>query len=97
MTTTNDMNSSDLSRLERKLDKLTDAVSKLILLEERQITQASRLHNVETRLETNERKLDAHEKNVDKWINRGIGVWVVCGLLFSVLVVSINFLKKGAL
>lgn len=83
-----EMNISDLSRLEKKLDKLTDAVSKLILLEERQVNQASRLSVVETRL-------DSTEKRVDQWVNRGIGMWALGAVLFALAIAAINILKQA--
>ena len=44
------MTDDDFRRLESKVDKLTDAVGKLILFEERQATQGQRLSNAETKI-----------------------------------------------
>ena len=84
---------SDLARLERKLDQLTDAVSKLILLEERQITQASRLSVVEARLDGGDERQRSTEKKVDQWINRGIGMWAVLACLAAVAATLLKFVK----
>lgn len=87
MSDSDDFGPSAFSRLERKLDKLTDAVSKLILLEERQITQASRLTAVEI-------KQSATEKKVDQWINRGVGMWALCAVIFTLAVAAFNIIKS---
>ena len=44
------MTDDDFRRLESKVDKLTDAVGKLILFEERQATQGERIGSVEIKL-----------------------------------------------
>lgn len=77
----NDLQPLTLARLEAKLDSLTEAVTKLVLLEERQITQAQRLTAVESKqenLETAQREL---EKKVDRLINRGVGIWAVVTII----------------
>lgn len=71
----------DFRRLESKVDKLTDAVMRLVLIEERQSSQAERIGKIETDvavMQTSHTKLD---RTVHMWINRGIGVWLtVAGL-----------------
>ncbi len=65
----------DLHRLESKIDKLTDAVMHLVLMEERLITQVERVGEVEMHLSTHQGSLLGLERPVDKWINPGIGAW----------------------
>lgn len=60
----------ELTRLEQKVDGLTDAINKLVLFEERQFVQGQAL------IALTERVTDS-EKKLDMWINRGIGVWAV--------------------
>jgi hypothetical protein len=73
----------DFKRLESKVDKLTDAVMRLVLIEERQSTQGERIGRVETEvavMQTAHTKLD---RIVHSWINRGVGVWGLAVLLFT--------------
>jgi hypothetical protein len=80
----------DLKRLEQKLDKLTDAVGKLILFEERQANQGTRIGNVETKIEVHGVHLQRIDKKVDQWVNRGIGVWAAAAIVYS----AVQFLRK---
>jgi len=84
------MTDDDVKRLENKLDKLTDAVGKLILFEERQATQGLRLGGVETKIEVHGVHLQRIDKKVDQWVNRGIGVWAAAAIVYS----AVQFLRK---
>ncbi len=88
-----DVSAATLLRFERKLDQLNDAVSKLILLEERQITQAARLAVVESRIEHADSRISVTDAKVDKWVNRGWGIWAVVTILGSALLVLLTKLK----
>lgn len=68
---------NDLHRLEEKVDVLTDAVTKLVLFEERQSVQALAIKSLTDRLEATEQKLAM-------WINRGMGVWGVAAAAVAV-------------
>lgn len=75
------------------MDKLNDAISKLILFEERQATQGERLGQCEFKiisLETNAIRIEAQ---VDKWVNRGIGAWAVAALVFAALELGVTFIS----
>ena len=65
-------------RLERKVDDLTDAVTKLVLFEERQSVQAVSISHLTNRVESTEQKLAM-------WINRGVGVWAVVFVILTIL------------
>lgn len=67
----------DLARIEVKVDNLTYAINKLVLFEERQAVQALAITALTARTYTIEQKLD-------KWINRGIGVWALAVTLFTI-------------
>lgn len=67
---------TDISRLEGKVDTLTEAVNKLVLFEERQSVQSLALSSLTTRVTILEQKLDM-------WINRGVGVWALAATLFT--------------
>lgn len=71
------MNPSDLHRLECKVDTLTDAVTQLVLFEERQTVQAAAIITLTASLSDVKQKLDM-------WINRGIGVWALAASLMAV-------------
>lgn len=77
--------SQSFIRLEAKLDQLTEAVSRLVLIEERQINQAGRLTAAEKDIENLEELQRQAEKKVDRLINRGIGMWLVIGVLGTAL------------
>lgn len=81
----------DILRLETKLDKLTEAVMRLVVLEERQTHTTEMLHQLQinqTSLDVNLRKL---ERSHEKWVNRGVGAWaLVCALWAAVEV----FIKR---
>jgi hypothetical protein len=87
------MTDDDFHRLETKVDKLGEAIQKLILVEERQATQGARIGVVEQRmssLETAHNKLD---RKVEMWINRGIGVWGLAVTLFALLEFGARWVK----
>jgi hypothetical protein len=67
---------TDISRLEQKVDILTAAINKLVLVEERQSVQSLAIASLTTRVTILEQKLDM-------WINRGIGAWAVAATLFT--------------
>lgn len=71
------MNSPEILRLEGKVDTLTEAITQLVLFEERQSVQALALTALTERVTTAEQKLDM-------WINRGIGVWGLAATIFAV-------------
>jgi hypothetical protein len=80
----------DFRRLESKVDKLTDAVGKLILFEERQATQGARIGDVETKIGIHDAALQRVDKKVDQWVNRGVGVWAAAAIVYSL----VQFWKK---
>jgi hypothetical protein len=84
------MTDDDFKRLEAKVDKLTDAVGKLILFEERQANQGERIGSIEAKVSTHDTELQRIDRKVDQWVNRGMGVWAAAAILFSV----IQFLHK---
>lgn len=71
-------------RLERKVDRLSEAVSELIRFEERQSVHSAKLAEHDKRLDVGLTRLEVLEKKVDQWINRGIGIWAVAMIAFSV-------------
>jgi len=79
------MTDDDFRRLESKVDKLTDAVGKLILFEERQANQGARIGAVETQLSVHESMLQRTDRKIDQWVNRGMGVWAAVAIVFSLV------------
>lgn len=71
-------------QIERKIDKLTEAVQKLVLIEERQLTQGQRLGDVEKRQAVLETRHAALDKKVEAWINRGIGAWAIATIIATI-------------
>ena len=84
------MTDDDFRRLESKVDKLTDAVGKLILIEERQANQGVRISAVEAQLSVQDAMLQRVDRKVDQWVNRGVGIWAAAAIVFS----FVQFWKK---
>ena len=84
------MTDDDFRRLESKVDKLTDAVGKLILIEERQANQGARIGAIEAQLSVQDAMLQRVDRKVDQWINRGVGIWAAVAVVFSL----VQFWKK---
>lgn len=72
-----------LRRLEQKVDRLTEAITDLVRIEERQLSQGERIGNLEERMSANETAGRATDRKVDQWINRGIGVWALAAVIFA--------------
>jgi hypothetical protein len=86
-------NDQDFQRLEAKVDKLTDAVMRLVLIEERQTTQGERIGACETKLAVNEAAITKTDRKVDQWVNRGVGVWLAAVVLFTLAQFGAKFIK----
>ncbi len=84
------MTDDDFKRLENKVDKLTDAVGKLILFEERQVNQGQRIGAVEAQLSVHDDRLHRTDRKIDQWVNRGMGVWAAAAIVYSL----VQFWKK---
>ena len=84
------MTDDDFRRLESKVDKLTDAVGKLILFEERQANQGERIGSVEALCSVNEIAISRTDRKVDQWVNRGVGVWAAAAVVFAL----VKYLEK---
>ena len=82
---TTPVSQEDFNRLEAKVDKLTDAISKLILFEERQATQGERIGKCETKIAIIEQQVARVDVKVERWVNRGIGVWALAVSLFALI------------
>jgi len=68
---------ADLNRIEEKVDKLADAVNRLVLIEERQSAQGQRIGKIEERTAATEVQITTVDRKIDQWVNRGIGVWML--------------------
>lgn len=73
----------DFRRLEAKVDKLTDAIQRLIIIEERQSTMGERIGVLESKSAVTDTMVQRIDKKVDQWVNRGIGVWALAAALIS--------------
>lgn len=87
------VSNEDFRRLESKVDKLTDAIQRLILIEERQTTQGERIGKCEASIATHDVSIQRTDRKVDQWINRGIGVWSVAVLLFALMQFGAKFVR----
>lgn len=86
--------SENIVRLESKVDKLTDAVMRLVLIEERQTAQGERLGNAEQKIAVNEMTIARVDNKVERWINRGIGAWAIAVVLFAIIQFGAKALSK---
>jgi hypothetical protein len=73
----------DLKRIETKVDKLTDAVTRLILVEERQTAQGVRITTLEDKTEDLEYKYNKVDRKVERWVNMGMGAWAIVVVIFA--------------
>lgn len=87
------MTDDDFKRLESKVDKLTEAVTRLVLVEERLSNQGERIGRVEQRVSVAETAHTKLDNKVERWINRGIGVWGLAVTLFALLQFGAKFVK----
>lgn len=83
----------DFKRLEGKVDKLADAIQRLILIEERQTTQGERIGKCEATLQVHDAGLQRIDSKVERWVNRGIGVWAVAVVVFAMFEMGTKLLR----
>lgn len=87
------MTDDDFRRLEGKVDKLGEALTKLLLVEERQANQGERIGRVEQRMAALDTALHKTDRVMQQWINRGIGVWVAAGAIFGLVQFGARWFK----
>lgn len=87
------MTDDDFRRLEDKVDKMADAVMKLVLVEERQTNQGERIGRVEQRVAAVETATSKTDRTLQMWINRGIGVWGVAVVVFTLVQFGSRWVK----
>lgn len=87
------MTDDDFRRLESKVDKLTDAIQRLILIEERQSSQGERIGKCEASIAVHDQAIHKTDRKVDQWINRGIGVWAAAAVLFTLVQFGSRWVK----
>jgi hypothetical protein len=88
------MTDDDFKRLESKVDKLTEAVTRLVLVEERLSNQGERIGRVEQRVAAVETAASKTDRMVQMWINRGIGVWGLAVVVFTMVQFGSKFLER---
>ena len=74
---------ADLQRLEEKVDKLTDAVTRLILVEERQTAQGVRIGTLEQTVLVLDNKIGSVKDKVSKYSYMAVGAAGVVAFLWS--------------
>jgi hypothetical protein len=87
------MTDDDFRRLEGKVDKMADAVMKLVLVEERQANQGERIGRVEQRVAAVKASAIKTDRTLQMWINRGIGVWGVAVVVFTLVQFGSRWVK----
>lgn len=76
---------ADIDRIESQIEKLTEAVHRLIVVEERQSTMGQRLNALEREVAAVSKHATNLESSLARWINRGIGAWAVAALVFAIV------------
>lgn len=87
------MTDDDFRRLESKVDKLAETLTKLVLVEERQVNQGERIGKVEQRVSAVEASATKIDRKVEMWINRGIGVWGLAVTVFALIQFGSKWVK----
>jgi 3-oxoacyl-(acyl-carrier-protein) synthase len=80
----------DFVRLEQKVDRMAEALQTLIRVEERQMNQGQRLGDLETQSAVNSTRIDAVTADLAKWVNRGIGIWMLALTFWSAVRFFLN-------
>lgn len=75
---------TDFSRLESKVDKIADAVSKLVVLEERQSHMKSEVDDLKAEMAEMKEELNKTQQTLAKWVYIGHGAITVIVVLWSV-------------
>lgn len=74
-----DMQDSDVTRIEKQLEKLTEAVTLLARVDERTRVLERDVSDLDTRVAVNTSRINSTDTVLNRWINRGIGAWAVVG------------------
>lgn len=75
---------ADFQRLEGTVNKIAEAVSRLVLIEERQAVQRGEIDGLRTEMIAEREARYALKAELDKWVNRGWGAWGVVVAVMSV-------------
>lgn len=81
---------SDLGRIERKVDKLMEAMEQLIRVEERQSAQGLQVDDLKRAVATLQAAHSDLDRKVEKWVNRGVGVWAVAITIWGLIQFSVS-------
>jgi hypothetical protein len=77
------MTADDARRIETKVDGLIEAVGKLVLVEERQQVQSARMDKFDGRMDKLQANHETVDRKLERWINRGVGVWALAAALVA--------------
>lgn len=75
----------DFTRLEKKMDRMAEAIGKLVLVEERQSNQKVEIAELHKDVEANRVAIERTDRLLQQWIQRGIGAWVVVTLVATLV------------
>lgn len=91
----------DFQRLEKKMDRLAEAIGTLVRVEERQTNHAALIAEIKSNhekdkislekdIEANRVAIDRNERLLQQWIQRGIGAWVVVTIVASIIAFALT-------
>lgn len=78
-----DVTAGDIKRLEDKLDRLADGMTRLILIDERQVLQFGRMEKLENRLHAVEEHTRIADARLTAWVQRGVGGWAAIAAVWT--------------
>lgn len=80
-----DENPPALVRIEKQLERLTEAVTRLVIIEERQRTTDTRLDKIDALLQKQDDRIQTNEKTISRFFNIGMGAWATAMMLWALL------------
>lgn len=97
------VNAKDFARLEDKVDKLTEVISRMVIVEERQTNTSGEIKDIWNAIdlykvqngkdvEANKLAISQQKDLLAQWINRGLGAWGIAGVIFLFIQFGARFI-----
>lgn len=91
---TQDQFASFETRMEKRFEVLTEAVTALVRVEERQVMLNKRIDDVEEEQRDHAKAIAATNLEVAKWVQRGFGLYAALAGVFTIAVALIGVYGK---
>lgn len=76
---------NDVNTIVEKLDLLFTLQREMTRIEQEQCDHRDSLKRAFERIENGEKLISGNKENTDKWVNRGLGGWVVGAILIGII------------